>query len=124
VIDAVVVALAGMALGAIAFGGLLRPRGGGFDVAVGLVYYGVLNGGRGGQTLGKMALGIQVRDARTGGPLGVARGLVRYLAYAALFFACVIPGVANVLSPLWDDHRQAWHDHAVGSLVIESRAPA
>ena len=48
-IDAVVVALAGMALGAIAFGGLLRPRGGGFDVAVGLVYYGVLNGGVRGQ---------------------------------------------------------------------------
>jgi uncharacterized RDD family membrane protein YckC len=121
VIDAVVVALAGSVLGAIAFGGFSRPRGAGVDVAVGLAYYGLLNGGRLGQTLGKMMLGIQVRDARTGGPLGVGRGLVRYLVYAALFFACVLPGVANVMSPLWDDHRQAWHDHAVGSVVIGSR---
>ena len=120
-IDAVVVALAGVALAAVALGGVSRPRSGAFNMAIGLLYYGLLNGSGGGQTLGKMALGIQVRDARTGGPLGVARGMVRYLVYAVLLLACVLPGVADVLWPLWDDHRQAWHDHAVGSVVIESR---
>jgi uncharacterized RDD family membrane protein YckC len=121
-IDAVIVALLGAALGAVVAGGVLRPRGAGLNLVVGLLYYGLLNGGARGQTLGKTALGIQVRDATTGGPLGVPRGMVRYLVYAVLFIACVLPGVANVLWPLWDEHRQAWHDHAVGSVVID-RSP-
>ncbi len=34
------------------------------------LYYGIMNGSRRGQTVGKMALGIAVRDARTGQRIG------------------------------------------------------
>ena len=43
-----------------------------------LLYYGIMNGSKRGQTLGKMALSIVVRDARTGGPIGFWRGVGRY----------------------------------------------
>ena len=48
-------------------------------VIVGLLYYALLNGGAKGQTIGKMALRIQVRDIDTGGPIGVGRGFGRQL---------------------------------------------
>src|SRR5437879_9835002 len=47
-----------------------------FTIIVGLLYYGLLNGGLRGQTIGKRAMGIQVRDAATGEPIGVGRGMV------------------------------------------------
>ena len=44
------------------------------SVAVGVTYFALLNGSRKGQTLGKMVWGVQVRDAATGGPLGLPQG--------------------------------------------------
>src|SRR5438132_9630346 len=41
-IDAVVVALAGVALAAVVLGGVSRPRSGAFNMAIGLLYYGLL----------------------------------------------------------------------------------
>ncbi len=85
------------------------------------VYSGILEGGRHGASVGKMALRIQVRDADTGGPIGFGRAAVRRLIYQALLDAFVIPGVINGLSPLWDRRRQAWHDKAVNSVVVRRR---
>jgi len=73
-----------------------------------------------GQTLGKMALHIRVVDATTGAPIGVPRAMLRYLVYALLWIACVIPGLVNVLSPLWDPRNQAWHDKAARSVVVRA----
>ena len=84
-----------------------------------LLYYGILNGSKRGQTLGKMALGIVVRDARTGGPLGVGRGMGRYAITMLFYVVLVIPFIIDNLSPLWDGRRQAWHDHVVHSVVVE-----
>jgi uncharacterized RDD family membrane protein YckC len=84
-----------------------------------LLYYALLNGSERGQTLGKMALRIQVRDAGTGGPIGFGRGLLRAFVYEALLVACLVPGVINGLSPLWDKRRQAWHDHVANSVVVD-----
>ena len=106
-------------------------RGEGFLAGVGLVlfllsivlpilYAGILNGSDRGQTIGKMALKIQVRDASSGGPIGVGRGLVRAVVYNLLFLACLIPGFINGLSPLWDQRRQAWHDKAASSVVVDA----
>ena len=111
----IVLAVLGLndSVGASLFGGLLT-------LVVSVLYLGLLNGGEKGQTVGKMALQIQVRSAETGGPLGEGPGMLRALIYDGLFYLCVIPGIINGLSPLWDSRRQAWHDKAVNSVVVDA----
>ncbi len=94
-------------------GGLIIP------LVVGLLYYALLNGGPKGQTVGKMALRIQVRDIDTGGSIGVGRGFGRQLIIYVFTLACVIPLLLDYLSPLWDPKRQAWHDKVVRSVVVD-----
>ena len=131
IIDSIILFVVGTVLGALFFGAARITTnsngrvhfGRGFaghyllDLGIGLIYYGYLNGVVG-QTLGKMALRIRVVDQTTGQPIGFGRALARYFLYAVLFLACVVPGLINVLSPLWDRMRQAWHDKAVHSLVV------
>ena len=69
-------------------------------VIVGLLYYALLNGGSKGQTIGKMAMRIQVRDIDTGGPIGVGRGFGRQLMIYLFTFACVLPLLLDYLSPV------------------------
>ncbi|MFN2506641.1 MAG: RDD family protein, partial [Acidimicrobiales bacterium] len=88
------------------------------SLVIGLLYSGLLEGSARGQSVGKMALGIQVRDADSGGPIGFGKAVLRRLVYNLLFYALAIPGIINVLSPLWDARKQAWHDKAVNSLVV------
>ena len=64
--------------------GILRAvigSGGGaiLGLVVDIVYFTVLIGGRRGQTVGQMALGIRVIDFNTGGPIGYGRAFVRWL---------------------------------------------
>jgi uncharacterized RDD family membrane protein YckC len=91
------------------------------SVAVGSAYFGLLNGGPRGQTIGKMALKIQVREAASGGPLGPEKGVVRYLVngIAAFLPPLIAFNLLDGLWPLWDSRRQALHDKVVGSLVIK-----
>jgi uncharacterized RDD family membrane protein YckC len=84
-----------------------------------MLYYGIMNGSKRGQTLGKMALNIVVRDARTGGPIGFWRGVGRYAITVVFCLALFIPYLIDNLSPLWDTRRQAWHDKVVHSVVVE-----
>ena len=84
-----------------------------------LLYYGIMNGSKRGQTLGKMALSIVVRDARNGGPIGFWRGVGRYVITIVLFLVLFIPYLLDNLSPLWDTRRQAWHDKVVHSVVVD-----
>ena len=79
----------------------------------------MLNGGPKGQTVGKMALRIQVRDIDTGGPIGYGRGLGRQLMIYVFALACGIGLLLDYLSPLWDKKRQAWHDKVVRSVVVD-----
>lgn len=92
------------------------------SLVVSVVYAAIMDGGPRGATVGKMALKIQVRDAQTGGAIGPARGAARRLVYFLLFYAYVLPGIANALSPLWDRRRQGWHDKAVRSVVVNAPA--
>jgi uncharacterized RDD family membrane protein YckC len=85
-----------------------------------LAYSMVMDGSQRGQTIGKMALLIQVRDATTGGPIGFARALGRRFIFLILFQLLFLPGLLNALSPLWDGRRQAWHDKAVNSVVLNA----
>ena len=111
-----------------AFGNTMTLRASGGALAAGylvvllviLVYFGLLDGSQRGQTVGKMALGIATRD-RAGGPVGFWRAFARRLLYQILFLVLFVPGLLNVLSPLWDARRQAWHDKAVGTVVVKVR---
>jgi uncharacterized RDD family membrane protein YckC len=87
-----------------------------------LLYYGIMNGSKRGQTLGKMALSIAVRDARTGGPIGFWRGVGRYAITIVFYLVLFIPYLIDNLSPLWDTRRQAWHDKVVHSVVVDRNA--
>jgi len=90
------------------------------SLAVSVIYSGVLEGSAHGQSVGKMAMKIQVRDAENLGPVGFARAASRRFVYQLLFLLLGIPGLINGLSPLWDARRQAWHDKAQNTLVVNS----
>ena len=92
----------------------------GVAVVVTLGYFSFLDGGRSGQTVGKMAMGISVRDIDTGGPIGAGRALMRRVIFLATYFGLIL-FVINALSPLWDRRRQAWHDRIVRSGVVSVR---
>jgi uncharacterized RDD family membrane protein YckC len=88
-------------------------------VLVGVAYYVFFNGGEKGQTPGKMVMKLQVRDEATGGAVGYGKAALRYIVGAVLFALCFIPGVVDMLFPLWDPKRQTLHDKAANTLVID-----
>ena len=92
----------------------LRPVGGFIALAVGVGYYGWLEGSPSGQTLGKRAMGIRVYDLRVGGPIGTGRAIGRYFAK----IISAIPCLLGYFWMLWDKERQCWHDKLVGSVVV------
>jgi uncharacterized RDD family membrane protein YckC len=92
----------------------------GVSLVVSLGYFSFLDGGRRGQTVGKMALGIAVRDIDTGGPVGAGRALLRRFIFVATYFGLIL-FVLNALSPLWDGRRQAWHDKVARTCVVSLR---
>jgi uncharacterized RDD family membrane protein YckC len=89
-------------------------------VAIGIGYYGYLEGGESGQTLGKKALGIRVRDLRNGGPIGFSRGIIRYFSR----ILSTIPLLLGYFWMLWDNEKQTWHDKLAGSVVVPADAYA
>ena len=99
----------------------LSPAYQGLGLVLGLLYYGLMNGSESGQTLGKMLIGIRVRDADAGGPIGYGRGVGRYFVVWLLGLPCGIPALIDGLVPLWDNRRQSWHDKAVNSIVVKAK---
>ena len=68
-----------------------------------------------GATPGKLAVGVRIVDARTGGTPSIARLVLRLLCY-------VLSAAPLYLGFLWiavDRRRQGWHDKIAGTLVIE-----
>ena len=91
---------------------------------VSVTYFVVLNGGRRGQTFGKMVWDVRVRDAASGGPLGVAQALRRHLIPAPFFMIPILGfglWLIDGFWPLWDGRRQALHDKLAGSVVVSAR---
>ena len=90
------------------------------DVAMGLsaalfIIYFTLMTGEGGQTLGKMLLGIKVQ-ASDGSPVGYGRALIRTIGYIVSFFFMTFLGF---LWALWDKNNQTWHDKIAGTVVVK-----
>ena len=86
----------------------------GLSLLIGIAYFGYLEGGARGQTLGKMALGIRVIDFSTGGSIGYGRGVVRYLGRIISGLVCLL----GYLWMLWDKEKQTWHDKIASSVVV------
>ncbi|MDQ3570447.1 MAG: RDD family protein [Actinomycetota bacterium] len=89
-------------------------------IAANLAYYGILNGGAAGQTVGKKVMKIQVRDANSGGPIGVGRGVGRAAIPSVAGALCFLVSLLDGLWPLWDDKRQALHDKVANSVVVDA----
>jgi uncharacterized RDD family membrane protein YckC len=80
------------------------------------VLYDVLLWAYGG-TLGQRALGLKVVNAQTGGNLGLARSLLRYVGM-------IISSIPIYLGLIWagfDPRKQGWHDKIAGSFVLHTR---
>ncbi len=81
----------------------------------------MLNGSEMGQTFGKRAMYIQVRDVGgSGGTIGAQRAALRYVTGRAVPDRPVLRALHALdgLWPLWDRHRQALHDKIAGSVVV------
>lgn len=83
----------------------------------GVGYFVYLEGGPGGQTAGKAAMGIRVIDIDSGGSIGYLRAFVRYLGR----IVSAIPLYLGYLWMLWDGERQCWHDKFANDVVIPTK---
>jgi uncharacterized RDD family membrane protein YckC len=72
------------------------------------------------QTLGKMALRIQVVDAESRSPIGYARAFTRWISTAALRALFTVPTVVDHLWPLRDPRNQTLHDKLARSIVVRT----
>ena len=109
-IDGIIVGVVGFVVGII----VRNELSGLLSLALGVAYYGWLEGSPSGQTIGKRMLGIRVYDLRQGGPIGTGRAIGRYFAK----ILSAIPCLLGYFWMLWDKERQTWHDKIVGSIVV------
>jgi uncharacterized RDD family membrane protein YckC len=101
-------------------GGIVGVDGNGvnlLNILAGVAYYGTLEGGDTGQTLGKKICGIRVVDATSGQPgIGVGRGIGRYFAR----WLSAIPLLLGYFWMLWDARNQCWHDKLASTVVVKA----
>ena len=101
-------------------GSRTEPGGIPLNLAMGLsttlfLLYFTLFTGDGGQTLGKMAVGVRVRRL-DGSPMTHGRAFLRTLGYFVSFFFGTFLGF---IWALWDRKKQGWHDKIAGTEVIK-----
>ena len=87
-----------------------------FVVLVHFAYHVFLVGVKG-QTLGKMALGIQVVNSQGNVP-GIGRALLREVVGKAI---SGLPLYLGYFWAGWDPHKRAWHDHISGTFVVRKQ---
>jgi peptide/nickel transport system ATP-binding protein len=123
-IDAAVVLAGGVALGGVlalvpgSLGGSVFSFRLGIGVVLFSALYFTIAHGSTGQTLGKRALGIAVRDVHGSGSIGYPRAFLRWLAFAVFTLLAVVL-IVDLLFPLWDDRDQALHDKIASSSVFQ-----
>jgi uncharacterized RDD family membrane protein YckC len=81
-------------------------------------YWTYFEGGESGQTPGKRAMGIRVRN-EAGGPAGYGRAFGRNLVARVIGFFPLV-GLVDVLWPLWDSRKQCLHDKAGSTIVVRA----
>jgi uncharacterized RDD family membrane protein YckC len=113
-IDGVLLGVVGALLSAI----LGSALGSALNLALGLGYYGYLEGSPSGQTVGKKLMNIRVIDFNGGGPIGTARGLIRYVGRLLSAIVCLL----GYFWMLWDSEKQTWHDKIATTVVVPTSA--
>jgi len=89
-----------------------------FGIVSSALYFTLLVGGSG-QTVGKRAVGVAVRDARDiTQRIGYWRALARFVVTAIMWSVYYVPGVIDSVWPLWDERAQSWHDKISRSVVV------
>jgi len=87
-----------------------------FGLAIG-VAYAVYFWTSSGATPGKMAMGLKVVSAETGGLVDMSAAILRYVGY----FVSGIPLGLGFFWVLWDPEKQAWHDKIAKTRVIRAK---
>ncbi len=84
------------------------------------LYYAFFHAGERGQTLGKRAVGIAVRNAKTLGRISLGRALLRAYLVAVLWVMSwsMIPLLLDYLWPLGNAKHQTLHDKVAASVVV------
>ena len=67
-------------------------------------------------TPGKIVIGAEVVDARSGGKLTLAQSVIRFLGY----FVSIIPLCLGLIWVGFDPRKQGWHDKLAGTVVIRA----
>jgi len=70
-------------------------------------------------TPGKMATGLTIVDAKTGGKPTTRQFIVRYLGY----YVSMLPLFLGFLWVAFDKRKQGWHDKLAGTVVIRDNKP-
>lgn len=68
-------------------------------------------------TPGKMAIGAEIIDARTGGKPTTGQFIGRYFAY----YVSMLPLFLGFLWIAFDRRKQGWHDKLAGTVVVHKR---
>ena len=71
-------------------------------------------------TPGKMALGIRIVDAETGGKPRNGQLVLRYFGY----YVSMLPLFIGILWVAFDSRKQGWHDKIAGTVVVRTKRGA
>jgi uncharacterized RDD family membrane protein YckC len=71
--------------------------------------------GTSGSTLGMSLFKLRVVDADSGQPIGIGRGIVRYIGFIVAAFPCWI----GLIWAAFDPRAQGWHDKIASTVVLE-----
>ena len=69
-------------------------------------------------TPGKIAVGAQIVDAKTGGKPSTQQLLVRYVSY----YVSTVPLFLGLIWVAFDPRKQGWHDKIAGTVVVRKKA--
>lgn len=116
-IDGILMGIVSSILGGIIVGSIQGAQG--FSALLGFAYYGFMEGGPAGQTIGKRVMSIRVvRADGSGQELGWATALVRNLCR----YLSAIPCLLGYFWMLWDKDKMTWHDKLSQTVVVPTSA--
>ena len=71
-----------------------------------------------GRSPGKALCGIAVREAESGGTVGLPRLVKRELFRGLLALLLFVPLIVDGLAALWRPRHETWHDKVAGTAVV------
>ena len=119
VVTGIITGVIGFGLTSTAFNGRFFGRYG-LELVVEVLYVAAMLSARG-QTLGMMAVGTRIADAGSGQAVGFGRAAGRTVLFIVAWWLLLIPGLVDVLWPLWDGRNQTLHDKLVNTVIVRTR---